>query len=139
MMKSRGFTLLELILVVIIVGILASLGMVSYTKVMERSRSAEAREALGMIRTAEEAYKMDNPTVGYSNVIADVGVGTAVCDATHYFKYTITTAGGPPTTSFTATATRCIAADGVSKAPVGTTAWWISLNDAGTISTGGGY
>ncbi|MBU0547795.1 MAG: prepilin-type N-terminal cleavage/methylation domain-containing protein, partial [Candidatus Omnitrophica bacterium] len=35
----KGFTLIELIVVIIIVGILASVGMTQYTKVVEKGRA----------------------------------------------------------------------------------------------------
>ncbi|MDD5130223.1 MAG: prepilin-type N-terminal cleavage/methylation domain-containing protein, partial [Candidatus Omnitrophica bacterium] len=44
---KKGFTLVELIIVVIIVGILASIGLTQYNKVVEKSRAAEARMILG--------------------------------------------------------------------------------------------
>jgi len=42
-MTRKGFTLLELIVVIIILGILASLGFSQYIKMVEKGRSAEAR------------------------------------------------------------------------------------------------
>ena len=56
----KGFTLIELIVVIIIVGILASVGMTQYTKVVEKGRAAEARLILGSLRTAEVAENIEN-------------------------------------------------------------------------------
>lgn len=44
---KKGFTLLELIVVIIIIGILATLGFTQYTKVVEKGRTAEAKSVLG--------------------------------------------------------------------------------------------
>ena len=55
---KKGFTLLELIVVVIIVGVLGSLGFAQYTKVVEKSRTAEAKAILGALRSAQEAYRL---------------------------------------------------------------------------------
>ena len=52
----KGFTILELLIVVIIVGILASLAIPYYIKTAESSKAAEAYTNLGAIRQAELVY-----------------------------------------------------------------------------------
>jgi len=96
----KGFTLVELIIVIIIVGILASVGMTQYTKVVEKGRAAEARMILGTLRTAEISEFTEN---GAYVVLASLGVSApAACATTHYFSYDCTAAG-------LCTATRCTA------------------------------
>ena len=56
MKKQKGFTLLELIMVIVIIGILAMLAMPTYFKTVERSRIAEAKKMLGMIRASQLRY-----------------------------------------------------------------------------------
>jgi type IV pilus assembly protein PilA len=53
---SRGFTLIELMIVVIIVGILATLAVVGYRKLMNSSHVSEATNMVQSIRVAQEAY-----------------------------------------------------------------------------------
>ena len=55
-MKNKAFTLVELIIVVIIIGILATLAIPQYSKAVERSKAAKAKYALSLIRQAEELY-----------------------------------------------------------------------------------
>ena len=49
---KKGFTLLELIIVIIILGILATIGVSQYQGTIEKGREAEARSILGSMRTA---------------------------------------------------------------------------------------
>lgn len=63
---SRGFTLVELLAVVTIVGILALISLASFRKHALGSRSTEALAMIQSIRSAEERYKSENLT--YLNV-----------------------------------------------------------------------
>lgn len=130
---KRGFTLLELIVVIIIIGILATLGFTQYTKVVEKGRTAEARMILGQIRTAEEAYKLENGSYTDNLANLSVNVQNNACVTSHYFKYIIIP---PAVTSFSARAERCIAGG---KTPNVAVAYVIDLNvDAAGITTWGG-
>ena len=55
----RGFTLVEAMTVVIIVGILATLSVIGYRKYRMSARSSEAARLVGDIRAAEEAKKSE--------------------------------------------------------------------------------
>ncbi len=55
-LRRSGFTLIEVMIVVAIVGILASVALPNYTRFHLRSKAGEAKVNLGAIRTAEGAY-----------------------------------------------------------------------------------
>ncbi|TRZ50427.1 MAG: prepilin-type N-terminal cleavage/methylation domain-containing protein [Dehalococcoidia bacterium] len=101
MRGKRGFTLIEVLIVVIILGILATIAVPQFTKLVARSRTAEAYVTLGAIKTGEEIYRLEG--TGYTATLTDLdiifpdgGTGspnfdyTAVADAT---TYTITATG----------------------------------------------
>lgn len=91
---SRAFTLLELIVVIIIVGILATLGLNQYTKMIENGRSAEAKSILGEVRTLQTAYYTEKGA--YATSFSDLGVTLpANCTTTHYYRYWIDIPSGP--------------------------------------------
>ena len=58
-MKAKSFTLTELIIVIVIVGILVALGLPSYNRIKEKSLDREAKASLALIRAAEKIYKME--------------------------------------------------------------------------------
>ncbi len=83
---KKGFTLLELIVVIIILGILATLGFSQYAKMIEKSRISEAKMILGQIRAAQAAYKVEYNSYTATMANLPVEVNT-YCDSEHYFSY----------------------------------------------------
>ena len=59
----KGFTFLEILVVIIIIGILATFGISQYVPARERAFSREATANLRLIRAAERIYHME--TDGY--------------------------------------------------------------------------
>lgn len=82
-----GFTLVELIIVVIIIGILATFAMPQYAKSKERSLDNEAKVNLVMIQAAENLYKIE-----VSSFYAATG-GTAHADLNSHLNISLPPAG----------------------------------------------
>jgi len=115
-MNSKGFTLVEVLIVVIIIGILASIGIPQFADSIEKAKGAEARSGLGHIQTGEKIYFAEREY--YTAVLNDLDISLSQ----RYWTFVITT---PSSTAFTATATR----SGGTRA--GQTIW---MDQAGTLS-----
>lgn len=70
--RKRGFTLLELMIVVIIVGILASLAVPRFIDAMQKARKGAATEMLGSIRSAQMRYYAENTAYSTSMALLDL-------------------------------------------------------------------
>jgi type IV pilus assembly protein PilA len=68
--RVRGFTLIEMMVVVMIVGILASLAVVGYRKLVQSSHVTEATNMVQSIRVAQEAYHGE--TQQYADISKDL-------------------------------------------------------------------
>jgi prepilin-type N-terminal cleavage/methylation domain-containing protein len=59
---KRGFTLIELLVVIAIIGILITVGSVSYQRAVRLSRDSKRKTDLEQIRQALETYRSENGT-----------------------------------------------------------------------------
>src|SRR5215212_10306487 len=68
--NSKGFTLIELMIVVVIIGILAALAIPRFTQASARAKEKEADGILKQIYTLQNAYLANNGT--YATASADL-------------------------------------------------------------------
>ena len=95
--KKSGFTLLEILVVIIIVGVLASVAMPQLFRNVERSRATEALASLGATKRSIEGCAMQfNNVYTTCNTYALIGMTdpsfNAATNAASHFGYAITVA-----------------------------------------------
>jgi type IV pilus assembly protein PilE len=101
--KNRGVTLIELVVVVAILALLASIAVPSYRQYVLRSNRAEAKAALLNLAAAQEKFYLQNNT--YTNELTDAPPsGLGLGDTTETGLYTIEVDAADDE-GFTATAT----------------------------------
>jgi len=97
-MNRKAFTLTELLIVVLVIGILAAIGIPQLAASLEKARSADAKIGLNQIYRAEIVFEGDRRF--YTDSVGDLA---DVALTERYWSFRIDT---PTSTSFTATATR---------------------------------
>jgi type IV pilus assembly protein PilA len=54
--RSAGFTMIELMLVVVVIGILAAVAVVAYSKSVKKAKAAEVPQMFGELKSKEDAF-----------------------------------------------------------------------------------
>jgi len=79
--KMRGFTLVELLIVLLILGILIGLAVPRYLAALEKSRETTFCSNVRNVISAMEVYRMNNGTLNYPT-----DVDTAIIQNSEYFS-----------------------------------------------------
>jgi len=113
--NHSGFTLLELMIVLVVVAILATFAIPSYIEQIHKSRRADALRTLGQLQLGLERWRAENPCYGRSGgagcpstlTFTESGAYPAVPTATdsQFYSLAIPAASATPT-GYVITATR---------------------------------
>lgn len=96
-----GFTIVELLIVVVVIGILAAITIVSYNGITQRASASVAQGAVDAARKKIALYSIENGTSSYPANLEDLGL---VSNDSVTYQYTVNTATDPDGYCVTATA-----------------------------------
>lgn len=104
MRKYRGFTLIELMVVVMIIAIIAAFAIPNYLRYGIRARRGDGQNMLLRVANAQESYYAANNSYGSMTAL---GYTTAASQLSEkgYYQLTIQTPAAGSSTGYTATAT----------------------------------
>ena len=106
MRKSRGFTMVEIIIAVAIIGILMAIAVPSYQKQLMKGRRADAQGVLMDIVNKQQQYIFDARTYALgASALDDLKVTPLPTTVTDFYTVTVTPAAATIPPSFTVTAT----------------------------------
>ena len=119
MRKQKGFSLIELLIVVAIILIIAAIAIPNLMRARMAANEASAVQSIKAINTAEITYSSSYPTVGFAPTLTALG-GVTPCIPSSTtacliesglaggyksgYNFTATGTGGPPATNYYATA-----------------------------------
>lgn len=106
MHKSRGFTIIEILTVLAIIGLLAAIAIPSYRKSVQKSNRSDAKITLSRLATLEERYyfRANNYTGDFADIVTGATSGAPINSDGSYYSIVLTLSGGGTGWSMTATA-----------------------------------
>lgn len=95
---NPGFTIVELLIVIVVIGILAAITLVAYNGIQERARTASVSLALNQASKKLALYQVENGS--YPAALSSVGISDS---SSASYQYTVNNSASPATYCVTAT------------------------------------
>ena len=129
--NQKGFTMVELMVVVVIVGVLAAVAVPLYGKYVKNARVSEATGRIGEIVTASKAWAVENSNASGTPIWPSGAGGLVDLTASPNFSYSINSGGGANATT-TAYVLRATGRSGTKMSGVTVTVTVPNINSNGT-------
>ena len=97
-MKKKGFTLIELMVVILIVGILAAASIPLMRGRIDSAKWAEANAMAGTIQSAGRVFFAEHGTIATTNTMTELGFNTGDLTGTYFVEADFTIASANTTT-----------------------------------------
>jgi prepilin-type N-terminal cleavage/methylation domain-containing protein len=130
----KGFTLVELAVVIVIIGVLAAFGVPRFLQSVERTKASEAFAFLSAVRGAQERYVAKEGF--YATKLSDLDINQS---SLKYFKDKSGTAAVTPDTAVTTTKFTPAAGSDPSSGDAGKPTWILTLKRDISTSSYGDY
>jgi type IV pilus assembly protein PilA len=87
--KNQGFTMTELLVVIIIIGILSAISLPAFINQSAKAKHSEAKTYIGAVNRAQQAYRTENHS--FADNMGDLAIG--IKNNTSNFEYEINLTG----------------------------------------------
>lgn len=128
--QTSGFTLIELMIVIVIVGVLVAIALPAYQDYVRKSRRAEAIALMLDLQLTQEKYRANN--ISYASSLSAMGVSASyVANQVNSSYYTVSTTSS---TNNTYTITATAVGNQVKDKQYGTDCSTLTINQSNTKS-----